>query len=218
MTVKGMEGETLSIIHEAISMLRVIVAFGREDHEYRRFRDQGKRAIDARIRVTVRQTLFSLAVNTTTAIGTALVLGFGAYLALSRAADGRRTADRHRLHRLRLQAAGSDQHHDRLAPGPDRHPADRVRSARHGAGDPRPARRDRDRAGGGARAVRRRHVQLSGPRRHARQTSRWKRRPARRSRSSGRRAPARPRWSACCRGSTTRRRAASCSTASTSAR
>ena len=82
MTVKGLEGETLSIIHEAVSMLRVIVAFGRERHEYARFREQGQRAIGARIRVTLRQALFSLAVNTTTAIGTALVLGYGAYLAL----------------------------------------------------------------------------------------------------------------------------------------
>src|SRR5215210_66374 len=31
--VLEMEGESLSIVHEAISMLRVIVAFGREDHE-----------------------------------------------------------------------------------------------------------------------------------------------------------------------------------------
>src|SRR5262249_53911687 len=30
--VKVMEGESLSIIHEALSMLRVIVAFGREDY------------------------------------------------------------------------------------------------------------------------------------------------------------------------------------------
>lgn len=77
--VKGMEGRSLAIVHEAMSMLRVIVAFGREDHEYRRFRDQGETAVDARVRLTVRQTLFSLVVNTTTAIGTALVLGFGAW-------------------------------------------------------------------------------------------------------------------------------------------
>jgi len=31
--VKSLEGESLSIIHEAMSMLRVIVAFGREDYE-----------------------------------------------------------------------------------------------------------------------------------------------------------------------------------------
>jgi ABC-type multidrug transport system fused ATPase/permease subunit len=77
--VLAAEGESLSIIHEAISMLRVIVAFGREDHEYGRFRRQGEATIRARIRVTVWQTLFSLAVNLTTAAGAALVLGFGAY-------------------------------------------------------------------------------------------------------------------------------------------
>ena len=80
--VKGMEGETLSIIHEAVSMLRVIVAFGREDYEHARFREQGQRALDARVDITVRQTVFSLAVNVTTAIGTAMVLGYGAYLVL----------------------------------------------------------------------------------------------------------------------------------------
>ncbi len=80
--VKGLEAETIAIIHEALSMFRVIVAFCREGYEYRRFRDQGVRAIDARVNLTVRQTMFSLAVNMTTAIGTALVLGYGAYHAL----------------------------------------------------------------------------------------------------------------------------------------
>jgi ABC-type multidrug transport system fused ATPase/permease subunit len=76
--VKGLEGESLAIIHEAISMIRVIVAFCRESFEHRRFRAQGEKAIDARIKLTVRQTLFNLAINTTMALGTALVLGFGA--------------------------------------------------------------------------------------------------------------------------------------------
>jgi ATP-binding cassette, subfamily B, bacterial len=78
MQVRNMECESLSIVHEAISMLRVIVAFGREDHEYRRFREQGERAIDGRVKLTIRQTLFLLAVNMTTAVGTALVLWIGA--------------------------------------------------------------------------------------------------------------------------------------------
>ena len=82
MTVKGMEGESLSIIHEAISMLRVIVAFGRESHEYRRFRVQGESAVNARIRLTIRQTVFALAVNMITTIGSALVLGYGGWQAL----------------------------------------------------------------------------------------------------------------------------------------
>lgn len=80
--VRGMEGESLSIIHEAISMLKVIVAFGREGHEYRRFRRQGEATAGARVRLTVKQTLFSLVVDTITAVGTALVLCAGAYKAL----------------------------------------------------------------------------------------------------------------------------------------
>jgi ATP-binding cassette subfamily B protein len=75
--VRGMEGEALAIVHEAVSMVRVIVAFGREEHETRRFRQQGEQAIDARVNLTVRQALFSLAIASTTALGTALVLGVG---------------------------------------------------------------------------------------------------------------------------------------------
>jgi ATP-binding cassette subfamily B protein len=63
-------------------MMKVIVAFGREAHEHRRFREQGQRAVDERVKVTVRQTAFSLFVNSVTAAGTAIVLGFGAWLIL----------------------------------------------------------------------------------------------------------------------------------------
>jgi len=77
--VKGLEGESLSVVHESLSMMRVIVAFGREEHEYRRFRQQTSVAVNARVGVTVRQTLFSLCVNMITATGTAAVLGLGAY-------------------------------------------------------------------------------------------------------------------------------------------
>ena len=82
MEVKTMEGETLSIIHESMSMLRVIVAFGRELYEHARFRDQSQRAVEARVRLTVRQTFFGLVVGMITAVGTALVLGYGAYHAI----------------------------------------------------------------------------------------------------------------------------------------
>jgi len=86
--VRNMEGESLSIIHEAISMIRVILAFGREDHEFEKFRRQGARAVDARVGVTVRQVAFSLMVNTATAGGAALVLAVGAFKIL----DGHLTA------------------------------------------------------------------------------------------------------------------------------
>jgi ATP-binding cassette, subfamily B, bacterial len=77
--VRGLEAESLSMIHEAMSMLRVVVAFGREDHEHRRFRQHGEKTVDKRVRLTVRQTMFSLGVNTITAAGTAAVLGFGGW-------------------------------------------------------------------------------------------------------------------------------------------
>jgi ATP-binding cassette subfamily B protein len=82
--VMGMEAEALSVVHESISMMRVIIAFGREDHEHRRFHEQTSRAVKARVNVTVRQSVFSLVVNMTTAIGSALVLGVGAYHVLQR--------------------------------------------------------------------------------------------------------------------------------------
>jgi ABC-type multidrug transport system fused ATPase/permease subunit len=77
--VRKLEGQSLSIVHETMAMLRVIVAFGREKHEYRRFRVQAEEAVDARVKLTVRQTVFSLVVTMITALGTAGVLGFGAY-------------------------------------------------------------------------------------------------------------------------------------------
>ena len=80
--VRNLEGQTLSIIYEAMSMLRVVVSFGREGHEYSRFRTQGETAVGARVGLTVRQTIFSLAVSMITALGTAAVLGIGAYQAL----------------------------------------------------------------------------------------------------------------------------------------
>ncbi len=76
--VRTLESESLSIIHEAFAMMRVIVAFGREDREHKRFRDQTTLAVKERVKVTVRQTIFSLVVNFITAIGAALVLGLGA--------------------------------------------------------------------------------------------------------------------------------------------
>jgi ABC-type multidrug transport system fused ATPase/permease subunit len=76
---RQLEGQSLSIVHEAISMLRVIVTFGREAYTFNRFRSQGETAVRARVGVTVRQTVFSLVVNTTTAAGSALIIGVGAW-------------------------------------------------------------------------------------------------------------------------------------------
>jgi ATP-binding cassette subfamily B protein len=80
--VRDMEGESLSIVYEAMSMVRVIISFGRERHEHGRFVRQGSQAVEARIGLSVRQTMFSLVINVTAALGTALVLGYGAHLVL----------------------------------------------------------------------------------------------------------------------------------------
>jgi ATP-binding cassette, subfamily B, bacterial len=75
--VQSLEWQSLSIVNEAMGMLRVIVPFGRERYEHRRFREQGETAVDSRVALTVRQTAFNLAVTTCTAIGTGLVFFFG---------------------------------------------------------------------------------------------------------------------------------------------
>jgi ATP-binding cassette subfamily B protein len=76
--VRGLEWQSASIIFESMSMLRVVAAFAREPYEFSRFRTQGETAANARVGLTVRQTLFSLGVNTATAAGTALILAVGA--------------------------------------------------------------------------------------------------------------------------------------------
>jgi ATP-binding cassette subfamily B protein len=77
--VQQLEWRSLSIVHESMAMLRVIVSFGREDHEHRRFREQGKIAVDERVKLTVSQSMYTLFVQTATAAGTSIVMGFGAW-------------------------------------------------------------------------------------------------------------------------------------------
>lgn len=76
--VRNLESRAQSTMYEAVAMLRVVLAFGRERDEHRRWREQAKLSNDARLRLTVKQTIFSLVVGTFTATGTALVLWFGA--------------------------------------------------------------------------------------------------------------------------------------------
>ncbi len=77
--VQRLEWESLSIVNEAMTMLRVIVSFGREDHEHRRFVRQGQTAVDERVKLTVSQSMYTLGVQTITAAGTSAVMGLGAW-------------------------------------------------------------------------------------------------------------------------------------------
>jgi len=77
--VQRLEWQSLSIVNEAMAMMRVIVSFGREDYEHRRFREQGKTAVDERVKLTVSQSLYTLGVQTITAGGVSVVMGLGAW-------------------------------------------------------------------------------------------------------------------------------------------
>jgi ATP-binding cassette subfamily B protein len=77
--VRDLESKSLTIVNDTFNMLRVICAFNREEHEHELFHQQGKDAVDARVNITLRQTVFSLAVALSTAAGIALILGFGAH-------------------------------------------------------------------------------------------------------------------------------------------
>ncbi len=81
---REIEGASLSIVHESISMMRVVVAFCKESFEHSVFRRNGKRAVDARVELTVRQVVFSLIVNLVTVCGNAAVLGYGVYLVVNK--------------------------------------------------------------------------------------------------------------------------------------
>lgn len=82
-TVQEMEAESMSIAQETFSNLRVVKAFAQEDHEYDRFVDQGRAAMDARVTLTVQQTMFAITVGLITTAGTLAVLGVGALHALA---------------------------------------------------------------------------------------------------------------------------------------
>ncbi len=77
--VQELEWRSLSIVHEAMAMLRVIVSFGREKYEHQRFREQGKTAVDERVRLTVSQSFYTLGVQTATAAGASVIMGVGAW-------------------------------------------------------------------------------------------------------------------------------------------
>ena len=80
---KELEGQALSVIHEAMSMMRVIVAFCRQPLEHGRYLDATNVSMKARLGVTIRQTFFSLVVSMSTGIGRAAAWTFGGLLALA---------------------------------------------------------------------------------------------------------------------------------------
>ena len=81
--VRGLGAINLAIVYEAMAMIRVVLSFGMQRYEFRRFRKQGEQFVDELVGLTVRQTAFKLAVQLITAAGTASVIGVGAYEAVN---------------------------------------------------------------------------------------------------------------------------------------
>ena len=131
--VRGLGAMNLAIVYEAMSMMRVVLAFGHERREYKRFRKQGEKWVDARVGLTVRQTAFKLAVQMITAAGTAAVIGVGAYQAV----NGQITAGELLVVLSYispdLHAARGADAHDHQLPAVVHQPADGVRPDGHRA-------------------------------------------------------------------------------------
>lgn len=75
--LKQLESFTFAVVQEALAAVRVVKAFGREDHEEQRYKRHAEEGIKEKLRVDLFQGTFDLMVGMTTAIGTAAVLFFG---------------------------------------------------------------------------------------------------------------------------------------------
>jgi ATP-binding cassette subfamily B protein len=76
--VKEDESRAMSVIHEVLSSLRVVKAFGQEDNENRRFTSKADEAIKSQLKVAWSGSLFNLIVGVIFALATALFIYLGA--------------------------------------------------------------------------------------------------------------------------------------------
>ena len=75
--VKELETESLSVLQETLGSLRLVKAFGREEHESARFRRRSGARLGAHVRVLVLDGSLRLLVGVCMALGTAAVLYIG---------------------------------------------------------------------------------------------------------------------------------------------
>lgn len=80
--VRKKEGEITSVVEEVLSSIRVVKAFAREDYEVRRLEEQGLENVELALRARSLKAKLTPIVGFVVAIGTALVLWFGARLVL----------------------------------------------------------------------------------------------------------------------------------------
>jgi ATP-binding cassette subfamily B protein len=75
--VKTLESDVQSVVQEVLGSMRVVKAFGREEHEASRFRSHYRRGVAARIKAALQENSYMFLTGMTVAVGTAAVLWVG---------------------------------------------------------------------------------------------------------------------------------------------
>ncbi|MGH2480642.1 MAG: ABC transporter ATP-binding protein, partial [Ktedonobacteraceae bacterium] len=81
--VRKKEGEITSVVQEVLSSIRVVKAFAREDYEVRRLEQESLEAVDIALHARTLKAKLTPLVGIVVAVGTGLVLWFGARLVMS---------------------------------------------------------------------------------------------------------------------------------------
>ena len=81
--VRKKEGEIVSVIQEVLSSMRVVKAFAREDYEVHRLEEESLENVEIALRARGIKARLSPLVEVIVAVGTALVLWFGARMVLA---------------------------------------------------------------------------------------------------------------------------------------
>jgi subfamily B ATP-binding cassette protein MsbA len=81
--VRKKEGELLSIVEEVLTSIRVVQAFAREDYEQKRFESESLANVEAGLQARKIKATLAPVVEVIVALGTCLVLGYGARRALA---------------------------------------------------------------------------------------------------------------------------------------
>jgi len=85
--LRKQEGQVVNVIQEVLSSIRVVKAFGREDYEQKRFEEESIESVEAALRARSMKAKLSPMVDIIVAIGTSLVLWFGARMVLAGTLD-----------------------------------------------------------------------------------------------------------------------------------
>jgi ATP-binding cassette subfamily B protein len=75
--VKRLESVAFAVVQEVLSLLRVVKAFGGEEHEGDRFLNHARAGLNARLRLLLAEGGYGMVIRLTTALGTAAVLYIG---------------------------------------------------------------------------------------------------------------------------------------------